>query len=182
MVESLFESPLPNSANLDGGLKAAERVMAQLPDAVLAELAAMDDYDRTLAYDRIGRQHNLSAEQVEAQLKAHQQSGLQSAAPAGEYDPTAGAGEYDPSPQAAYDPTGQAPPADAAPQAASPNYLQDAHRYRVRYDPSQDGQSRQAQIDQAIMCPNCGAPLGIPAIRPIKVTCPNCMTEATFNN
>jgi hypothetical protein len=153
--------------------------MAQLSDAVLAELSAMDDYDRTLAYDRIGRQHNMSAEQVQAELKAHQQGGLQSTAPAGEYDPSSQAA-YDPT--AEYDPTAPAPPADAAPVANSPNYLQDAHRFRVRYDPSHDGQSRQSQIDQAIMCPSCGAPLGIPAVRPIKVTCPNCMNEATFNS
>ena len=139
--------------------------MAQLSAAVLQELAAMDEYDRTLAFDRIARQHNLTAEQVQTQLKAYQQGGVQTIAPDADYEAAV-----------------QPPPTDAAPVGSNPNYLQDAHKYRVRYDPSHDGQSRQAQIDQAIMCPHCGAPLGIPAVRPIKVTCPNCMSEAQFNN
>ena len=140
-------------------------MMTQLSAAALEELAAMDDYDRTLAYDRIARQNNMTAEEVQIQLQAYQQGGAQTIAPDADYDAAV-----------------QTPPADAAPVGADPNYLQDAHRYRVRYDPSHDGQSRQSQIDQAIMCSHCGAPLGIPAVRPIKVTCPNCMNESQFNN
>ena len=52
--------------------------------------------------------------------------------------------------------------------------------YRFEYDPSQDASQRRQQVSQAINCPGCGAALGIPAIRPIKVTCPQCQLESTF--
>ena len=35
---------------------------------VLAKLDAMDEYDRILAYDRIGKDHRMSAAEVEAQV------------------------------------------------------------------------------------------------------------------
>lgn len=85
-------------------------------------------------------------------------------------------GDVAPSPSSS---TPQAPPVVGG-QAA--NYLSDAHRYRVEYDPSKDGLQRQAQIEQAVICPGCGSALGIPATRPIKVTCPNCMTDSTFTS
>ncbi|PXF24157.1 MAG: hypothetical protein CXX72_00120 [Methanobacteriota archaeon] len=136
--------------------------MTQVSASVLQELLAMDDYDRTLALDRIARKHSITAEEVLAQLKAHQSGGAA---------PVPDSPDIDAQLQAQTLPEGQ-----------SANYLQDAHRYRVRYDPSHDGTDRQAQIEQAIMCPSCGAPLGIPATRPIKVTCPNCSTESTFHS
>ena len=52
--------------------------------------------------------------------------------------------------------------------------------YRFEYDPSQDASQRRQQVSQAINCPGCGAALGIPAIRPIKVSCPQCQLESTF--
>ena len=137
--------------------------MSQLSSSVLSELANMDEYDRMLALDRIARQHNLTTGQVEEQVKAFQQGGTTQPEMSIEED------------QSTSEPTN-----DQNPAGQQPNYLQDAHRYRVRYDPSHDGQSRQSSVEQAILCPNCGAPLGIPAVRPIKVTCPNCMTEAMF--
>lgn len=139
--------------------------MAQLSSTVLAELAAMDDYDRMLAFDRVGRQHNLTVEQVKAALQAYQQGGSTSVTMGEDL------GERMAPETSESQPVGQAA-----------NYLSDAHKYRVRYDPSHEGQSRQANVEQAILCPHCGAPLGIPSIRPIKVTCPNCMNEATFHS
>lgn len=138
--------------------------MAQLSNAILAELAGMDDYDRTLALDRIARQHNMTAEQVMAEVKAFQQGG-----------------DVATTSMAGLDERMAPVQPDAQPAGRQPDYLTDAHRYRVRYDPSHDGQSRQSRVEQAILCPHCSAPLGIPSIRPIKVTCPNCMNEATFN-
>tara|TARA_B100000809_G_C14666746_1_gene361664 strand:- start:4 stop:426 length:423 start_codon:yes stop_codon:yes gene_type:complete len=140
-------------------------MMTQLSSSVLSELANMDEYDRMLALDRIARQHNLTAGQVEEQVKAFQQGGTT--------QPEMSIEESQSTP----DPSNEETPA-----GQQPNYLQDAHKYRVRYDPSHDGQSRQSSVEQAILCPHCGAPLGIPAVRPIKVTCPNCMNEAMFEN
>jgi hypothetical protein len=140
-------------------------MMSQLSSSVLSELANMDEYDRMLALDRIARQHNLTVAQVEEQVKAFQQGGTT------QPEMSIEESHSTPDPSNEQTPTGQ-----------QPNYLQDAHRYRVRYDPSHDGQSRQSSVEQAILCPHCGAPLGIPAVRPIKVTCPNCMNEAMFES
>ena len=52
--------------------------------------------------------------------------------------------------------------------------------HRFEYDPSPDASQRRQQVSQAINCPGCGAALGIPSIRPIKVTCPQCYQENTF--
>jgi len=54
------------------------------------------------------------------------------------------------------------------------------NRHRFEYDPSPDASQRRQQVSQAITCPSCGAALGIPAIRPIKVACPQCLQEHTF--
>ncbi len=140
--------------------------MAQLSDTVLNELNKMDEYDRLLALDRIARENNLTVDQVKEQLRVHKQGGTSAISNPG-YEEMI---------------TPQSQTEEATTTGQQPNYLQDAHRYRVRYDPSHDGQSRQADVEQAILCPHCGAPLGIPAIRPIKVTCPNCMNEAMFEN
>jgi len=140
--------------------------MAQLSDTVLNELNKMDEYDRLLALDRIARENNLTVDQVKEQLQIYQQGGTPAISNPG------------------YEEMITSPSQTEAPTTPGqqPNYLDDAHRYRVRYDPSHDGQSRQSQVEHAILCPHCGAPLGIPAIRPIKVTCPNCMNEAMFEN
>ncbi len=61
-----------------------------------------------------------------------------------------------------------------------PEALQNAHRFRMEYDPSESGRARQSQVDQAIVCTECRSPLGIPSIRPIRVTCPHCMYELFF--
>ena len=139
--------------------------MAQLSDSILSQLSKMDEYDRLLALDRVARENNLSVDQVKAQLQSFQQGGSQA---------------INPGYEEIIDSTPNQPESQTS--SGQPNYLQDAHRYRVRYDPSHDGQNRQSKVEHAILCPHCGAPLGIPAIRPIKVTCPNCMNEAMFEN
>ena len=52
--------------------------------------------------------------------------------------------------------------------------------HRFEYDPSPDASQRRQNISDAVGCPGCGAALGIPSIRPIKVTCPQCLQEHTF--
>lgn len=129
-----------------------------LPHDLLAKLDAMDDYDRQLAYDRFGRDHRMSAAEVEAQYRAWKSGGAM--------------------PSAASSATSAAP----AIAGTSANKIADAHRYRPAYDPSQEGRARQSRIEQAVMCPACGSALGIPSTRPIKVTCPSCLTESTFTS
>ncbi len=57
--------------------------------------------------------------------------------------------------------------------------IQSSHRFT--YDPSPEATKRREQVSQAVNCPSCGAALGIPSIRPIKVTCPQCLQENTFH-
>ena len=53
---------------------------------------------------------------------------------------------------------------------------------RFDYNPSQEAVQNRQQVTEAILCPACSAPLGIPSIRPIKITCPACGSESIFNN
>ena len=128
-----------------------------LPPETLTKLDAMGDYDRMLAFGRVGSDYRMSAAEVEAQYNAWKR---------GETVAPSTFSRDDSGPSA---PTGQ-----------SANYIQDASKYRATYDPSREGKARQSQIEQAVMCPACNSALGIPSVRPIKVTCPNCMTETTF--
>ena len=63
-----------------------------------------------------------------------------------------------------------------------PQYIDNPENYRLKYNPSEQGRQNQSQVKQAIICPSCSSPLGIPDIRPIKVTCPQCMNEAVFQS
>ncbi len=63
-----------------------------------------------------------------------------------------------------------------------PDFVEDSHRYRFKYDPSHSGQNRQTRATQAIVCPHCNSALGIPEARPIRVTCPACMMDTTFES
>ncbi|MED5486393.1 MAG: hypothetical protein VYB40_01650 [Candidatus Thermoplasmatota archaeon] len=126
-----------------------------LPIDVLEKLDSMDDYDRMLAFGRIGSDYRMTAAEVESQFNA-----WKAGAPAGQSVETQ---------------TSQ-----SIASTAKADYIQDASRYRPSYDPSREGRARQSQIEQAVMCPMCHSALGIPSVRPIKVTCPSCMAETTF--
>ena len=66
-----------------------------------------------------------------------------------------------------------------APMNARPNLI-NKDQFRFEYDPSREAAERREQVKQAILCAACGVALGIPDIRPIKVTCPACMYETTY--
>jgi len=148
-----------------------------VPDNVLQSLHTMDGYDQMLAMDKIAREQGVGVEQLQAELQAFIQRG---ATPIPEV----------PAPQE-NDMDGFLIPGEAAGQSgksdqqlvtASPRYIDDPSKLRMRYDPSVEGGERQSGVTQAILCPTCSAPLGIPSTRPIKVTCPNCATESLFEN
>ena len=148
-----------------------------VPDNVLQSLHTMDGYDQMLAMDKIAREQGVGVEQLQAELQAFIQRG---ATPISEV----------PSPQE-NDMDGFLIPGEAAGQsgksdqqfvATSPRYIDDPSKLRMRYDPSVEGGERQSGVTQAILCPTCSAPLGIPSTRPIKVTCPNCATVSLFEN
>jgi len=148
-----------------------------VPDNVLQSLHTMDGYDQMLAMDKIAREQGVGVEQLQAELQAFIQRG---ATPIPEV----------PAPQE-NDMDGFLIPGEAAGQSGksdqqlvttSPRYIDDPSKLRMRYDPSVEGGERQSGVTQAILCPTCSAPLGIPSTRPIKVTCPNCATESLFEN
>ena len=88
-------------------------------------------------------------------------------------------GEYDPSPQA----ISNTPVVDTNyKDYTSSAQVMDKSNFRFEYDPTPGVSQRRQNVDQAILCPGCGVALGIPAIRPIKVTCPQCMQETTFSS
>ena len=125
----------------------------------LEKLDAMDEYDRLLSFGRIGSDYRMTAAEVESQYNAWKRG--DTIAPSTFTKNDAG---------------------PVAPSGQTANYIQDASKFRAAYDPSREGKARQSQIEQAVMCPECNAALGIPAIRPIKVTCPSCMSEITFTS
>ncbi len=158
----------------------------------------MDEYDLMLSIDRVAREHGMSAAEVTSALNAHQSGGTAGAGqpnqtnvedtamhggPKGDdgrsYEEILAAGRAEPIAHAGSQDERGLEPAPFSSRAAT--VLPDASRYRLGYDPTSQGQQRQDQIDQAIVCPACSAPLGIPSVRPIKVTCPQCLAETTFD-
>ena len=125
----------------------------------LVRLASLSGYDRMLAMDAVARTYGVTPAEVEQALNAH----LGGAAP----------------------PTGaEQPPFVSAPDVPAPPAAVerlDLSQYRYGYDPSSDAKSRRAQVSQGIRCPTCRAALGIPNVRPIKVTCPACQSIHTFS-
>ena len=154
-----------------------------VPDNVLHSLHTMDGYDQMLALDKIAREHGIEAEQLQVELqefiqRAATETAVVSAQPQNDED-----GHDYPTPPTNLDdlssPSGQS---SHHLVSTSPRYIDDPSTLRMRYDPSVEGGQRQSGVTQAILCPTCSAPLGIPPTRPIKVTCPNCATESLFEN
>ena len=140
-----------------------------LPQDVLARLASLTGYDQMLEMDNVSRNMGIGLAEIESQIAAYkaspQQGGINSEA---DFMPVASKELVD---------LGAAHPINNAPK-----YIDDPDKYRLKYDPSHQGQSNQSQVNQAIICPDCSAPLGIPSVRPIKVKCPQCMSELVFNS
>ncbi len=142
-------------------------LMASIPMAELQALSSMDDYDKMLAMDRLSKQYGVSVANIEKQVSALSSGGVVTEMPSND-------DLYVPSKSSPSEPVVQPP--------GAPTYLENANKFRMKYDPSEESVARQSQVNQAILCPHCSAPLGIPATRPIKVKCPNCLQESTFYN
>tara|TARA_B100001564_G_scaffold359105_1_gene379669 strand:+ start:2326 stop:2748 length:423 start_codon:yes stop_codon:yes gene_type:complete len=132
----------------------ARRGMTAIPPAVLQALAAMSGYEQMLEADRIASQYGVSSEWIKQQLAPPQ--------------------------QAASEPAPFTPGSKEAPALPSSADLLDKQNFRFSYDPSAQAAERRKSVEQAILCPSCGVALGIPAVRPIKVTCPQCLQETIF--
>ncbi len=142
----------------------------------------MDGYDRMLALDKIAREHGIEVEQLSVELQEFTQRGATAAAVVSH--PLSDEDDFD-NPTAPKNLDDLNSPSEQSSQhiaATSPRYIDDSSTLRMRYDPSVEGGQRQSGVTQAILCPTCSAPLGIPSTRPIKITCPNCATESLFEN
>ena len=143
-----------------------------IPSSILDSLLLMDEYEKMLSIDRISREHGLSSEQVSQELANYVAA-----------TPNVQSNANQTNASASFDVTAEktAPSLPTNP-TAEPKYISSTSNLRMRYDPTQQGAARQKSVEQAILCPTCSAPLGIPSQRPILVTCPNCMTQSRFEN
>ena len=138
--------------------------MAGVPEHVLAALRALSGYEQMLEMDRIMGQFGIN----EAELLALLQPNGAGTAPA-------------PAQTQPYNPSAPfVPGVKEAPTLPPPVAVLDKSKLRFEDDPSQEAAQRRASIAQAIACPGCGAALGIPDVRPIKVICPQCLQETVF--
>lgn len=138
--------------------------MGVVPLDEINALRAMEGYEQMLEIDRLTRVYQTD----EATIRSALSSGPGHAPP-----PSTPAPAWDNSHK-----TGPLPP-PAAPSHVGPTMV-DRQDFRYEYDPSREAAERREQINQAILCSACGVALGIPDIRPIKVTCPACLFEATY--
>ena len=140
--------------------------MGTVPQHELAALAALSGYDQMLEIDRLCKKYGVD----EASLRTMLQSASPSPPPAANNP----ASSWDTSHKDV--PSLQQTPASTAPT------LVNKDQFRFEYDPTREAEERRGQVSQAILCSACGVALGIPDIRPIKVTCPACLFETTYTD
>ena len=141
--------------------------MMTLEASDMALLRSLSGYELSLEIAKMSTKYGIPENNIMAMLSIKDSPG---------YSPT---GDYDPSPQA----ISNAPVVDNNyKDYTSSAQTIDKSRFRFEYDPTPGVSQRRQNVDQAIMCPGCGVTLGIPAVRPIKVTCPQCMQETTFSS
>ena len=140
--------------------------MVEIPQHELNNLASMEGYEQMLEVDRLCKVYQTDENTIRAALAS-------SVTPT----PSTPVASVDP---ASWDTTHKEVP-DVSASSSRPT-LVDKQQFRFEYDPSRDAAERREQVAQAILCSACGVALGIPDIRPIKVTCPSCMFETTYTD
>ena len=141
--------------------------MGTVPQHELAALAALSGYDQMLEIDRLCKQYGVD----EASLRAMLQSTSPSSSPPAVNNP---ASSWNTSHK-------DVPNLQQATPSTAPT-LVNKDQFRFEYDPTREAEERRGQVSQAILCSACGVALGIPDVRPIKVTCPACLFEATYTD
>ncbi len=136
----------------------ANGLMSRVPTDLLERLANSIGYERTLLLDQVMRDFGLTEAEIILEIASLE----------------AGSTQQIPSQVEVSEPV-------QTQQSISPRFINEPSSLRARYDPSESGMQNQAQITQAIMCPACGVPLGIPETRPIVVKCPSCLHEARYD-
>ena len=137
--------------------------MSPIPNKELETVRAMSGYEQTVEIDRLCRHYGVDETTLRAAMAA-------------------GSGTTQSATQPSWDTSHkEIPGLDQARPVATPNMV-DKERFRFEYDPTREAKERREQVKQAILCPACGVALGIPDVRPIKVTCPACLFETTYTN
>ena len=130
-------------------------------------LRSLRGYDLTLEIDKMSTKYGIAKNEILAMLNQNPNPGYNSS---GEYDPTPQSAVNTPNPNLGYK------------DYNSAAKVIDKSSFRFEYDPTPGVDQRRQKVDQAILCPSCGVALGIPSVRPIKVTCPQCLQETTFSS
>lgn len=163
--------------------------MAGVPEHEIAALRILSGYDQMLEISRVTKQYDVTeAELMEALNSVAQPSqssmlGKPAPPPLGKPAPPPLGKPAPPSPDtlSASATAPFTPDVKEAPSLPATATMLDKSNFRFDYDPSQEAAQRRAAVAQAILCPGCGVALGIPDVRPIKVTCPQCLQESLFN-
>jgi hypothetical protein len=159
--EAAFKGTIP--------LRQAGREMTRIPAVILQHFIGLSDYERKLALDKASRELGMSVEQIETEIENFQSGGFN------QDQPTTTSPVEAPRKVSIFNRSKKQ-------KEGGPEFVDDSHKYRFRYDPSVAGKARQDKATQAIACPHCKAALGIPEKRPIRVTCPACMMDSSFED
>ena len=155
--------------------------MAGVPEHEISALRILSGYDQMLEISRVTKQYDVTeAELMEALYSVAQPS---QSSMLGKPAPPSLGKPAPPSPDtlSASATAPFTPDVKEAPSLPATATMLDKSNFRFDYDPSQEAAQRRAAVAQAILCPGCGVALGIPDVRPIKVTCPQCLQESLFN-
>ena len=133
--------------------------MSGVPQHEITALRALTGYEQMLEMDRVMKQYGLTETELLELLNPPTQRGG----------------------NASTDSPAFIPDSKEAPRLPSTANLLDKSNFHFEYDPSAEAAQRRSAVTQAILCPGCGVALGIPDIRPIKVTCPECLMESIFD-
>lgn len=138
--------------------------MPPVPEHELIAVKAMMGYDQMLEIDRLCKVYGVD----EATLQA----AIANVGTPPATQPLPSTGSWDTAHK-------DVPGLEQAVSPTTPTFV-DKQRLHFEYDPSREAAQRREQVKQAILCSACGVALGIPDIRPIKVTCPACLFETTY--
>ena len=138
--------------------------MPPVPEHELLAVKAMIGYDQMLEIDRLCKAYGVD----EATLQA----AIANVGTPSVTQPLSSKGSWDTTHK-------DLPGLEQIVAPATPTFV-DKQRLHFEYDPSREAAQRREQVKQAILCSACGVALGIPDIRPIKVTCPACLFETTY--
>lgn len=154
--------------------------MAGVPEHEISALRMLSGYDQMLEIDRVTKQYDVTeAELMEALNPVAQPSQSMLGKPAP--PPLGRPAPPSPDTLSASATAPFTPDVKEAPSLPATATMLDKSNFRFEYDPSQEAAQRREAVAQAILCPACGVALGIPDVRPIKVTCPQCLQETVFN-